>query len=54
MSGWDGIFLAVLTMCSVCTAYWLGQQNIIIRLRDMELRRRERQRRWEEFDDEQQ
>lgn len=52
MSGWEGIFLALITLGSVCAAYWAGQQNILIRMRDLDERRRERERRWREFDDE--
>lgn len=51
MSGLEGFILAIVTIGSVCAAYWAGQQNILIRFRDMENRRRERQRRWEEFED---
>jgi len=51
MSGWQGFILALITIGSVCAAYWAGQQNILIRFRDMEQRRRERERRWEEFED---
>ena len=51
MSGWEGFILAVVTIGSVCAAYWAGQQNILIRMRDLDERRRERERRWREFDD---
>lgn len=52
MSGWEGFILAIVSIGSVCAAYCAGQQNILIRMRDMENRRRERMRRWEEFYDE--
>ena len=51
MSGWEGFILAVVTIGSVCAAYGAGQQNIVIRMRDLDERRRERERRWREFDD---
>lgn len=52
MSGWQGFILALVTIGSVCAAYWSGQQTILNRFRDMENRRKERERRWREFDDE--
>ena len=51
MSGWQGFILALVTIGSVCAAYWSGQQTILNRFRDMENRRKERERRWREFDD---
>ena len=51
MSGWEGFILALVTLGSVCAAYWSGQQTILNRFRDMENRRKERERRWREFDD---
>lgn len=51
MSGWEGFILALVTLGSVCAAYWSGQQTILNRFRDMEQRRKERERRWREFDD---
>lgn len=51
MSGWEGFILAIVTIGSVCAAYWSGQQTILNRFRDMENRRKERERRWREFDD---
>ena len=50
MSGWEGIFLAPVTLGSVCAAYWAGQRSIIIRFRDHQERRR-RWREWEDFDE---
>lgn len=47
MSGWEGIFLAVITLSSCFASYCLGQENIIRRMRDM----REKDRRWREWDD---
>jgi hypothetical protein len=47
MSGWEGIALAVLTLGSSLTSYWIGQRSIILRFR----RRDERRRRWREFTD---
>lgn len=52
MSGWEGILLAILTISSVCAAYWAGQQNILWRMRQHDERRRERYRRWAKFYDE--
>jgi len=51
MTAWEGFILAVITIGSVCAAYWSGQQTILNRFRDMEQRRKERERRWREFDD---
>jgi DNA-binding helix-hairpin-helix protein with protein kinase domain len=51
MSAWEGFILALVTLGSVCAAYWSGQQTILNRFRDMEQRRKERERRWREFDD---
>ena len=51
MSAWEGFILAVVTIGSVCAAYLSGQQTILNRFRDMENRRKERERRWREFDD---
>jgi hypothetical protein len=51
MSAFEGFILATVTLGSVCAAYWSGQQTILNRFRDMEQRRKERERRWREFDD---
>ena len=51
MTAWEGFILAIVTLGSVCAAYWSGQQTILNRFRDMENRRKERERRWREFDD---
>lgn len=47
MSGWEGIFLAVLTLGSCFASYNLGQRNMVERFR----RGEERRRRWREFED---
>ena len=52
MTAFEGFILALVTLGSVFAAYWSGQQTMLNRFRDMENRRKERQRRWEEFDDE--
>ena len=41
--------LAVLTLGSCFASYWCGQQNMLWRMRQHDERRRERQRRYEEF-----
>jgi hypothetical protein len=51
MSGWEGFWLAVVTLGSVLAAYWSGQQTMLNRFRDLEHRRRERDLRWREFDE---
>ena len=50
MSGWEGFILAVVTLGSVCAAYWAGQQNILTRMRDLQEKRR-RWQEWEDFDE---
>ena len=47
MSGWEGIALAILTLCSCYASYCLGQENIIRQMRDLE----EKDRRWREWND---
>ena len=44
-----GLTLAALTLGSCFASYWCGQQNMLWRLRRHDERRRERERRWEEF-----
>jgi hypothetical protein len=51
MSATMAICIAALTLGSCFASYWLGQQNMLWRLRQHDERRRER-RRWEAFDDE--
>jgi hypothetical protein len=52
MSAEFGIALALITLGSCWASYKLGQLNIIGRYEDYARRRREREVRWEEFDDE--
>ena len=47
MSGWEGIALAILTLCSCYASYCLGQDAMFRRMRDL----REKQRRWREWDE---
>ena len=50
MSGWEGIFLAGVTLGSVFAADWAGQRSMLMRFRDHQERRR-RWREWEDFED---
>gem|GEM_PF-2141338 len=43
--------IAALTLGSCLASYWCGQQNILFRMRQHDERRRERAKRWREFDD---
>lgn len=52
MSDVAGITLAIVTLGSIVCAYWAGQDNILRRLKEIKRLERERDRRWQEFDDE--
>jgi len=52
MSATMAIAIAILTLGSCLASYWCGQQNILWRMRQHDERRRERQRRWREFEEE--
>jgi hypothetical protein len=52
MSAEFGIALAIVTLGSCFASYKLGQLNIIARYEEYARRRREKELRWEEFDDE--
>jgi hypothetical protein len=51
MSGTFAITLAVLYFASNFACYRLGQLNILARYKDYAKRRRERELRWQEFED---
>jgi hypothetical protein len=52
MSAEFGIGLAILTIGSCFASYWAGRREEAYRWRSWLKRRRERDLRWEEFDDE--
>jgi hypothetical protein len=52
MSGTLAVCIATLTIGSCFASYWCGQQNILWRMRQHDMRRREKQRRWREFEEE--
>jgi hypothetical protein len=51
MSAEFAIVIALLTLGSCYASYRLGQQNILARYKDYANRRREREARWQEFED---
>lgn len=52
MSATLAICIAALTLGSCFASYWCGQQNVLWRMRQHDMRRREKQRRWREFEEE--
>ena len=52
MSAEFGLTLAVVTILSCWASYIIGQREMLARLRRNEQRRREREKRWSEFYDE--
>jgi len=51
MSATLAISIAVVTLGSCFASYWCGQQSMLWRMRQHDELRRERQRRYEEFED---
>mgnify|MGYP003344342383 FL=1 len=50
MSGWEGVFLAVLSLGSCYASYCMGQRDMFKRMRDLN-EKRSRWAEWEDFDD---
>lgn len=50
MSGWEGVFLTLITLGSCWASYACGQRNMFLRMRDLQEKRR-RWQEWEDFED---